>query len=123
MEKIIIRELAELKKIGADGRLVLLPTLGGQTGLNTAMELFRTGVLEKHGVEMIGAKADAIERGEDRERFKELMLEIGLDVPVSGIAHNMDDAWAIADRIGKFPLIIRPAYTLGGTGGGIAQPR
>ena len=82
---------------------MLLPTLGGQTGLNTAMELFRTGVLEKHGVEMIGAKADAIERGEDRERFKELMLEIGLDVPVSGIAHNMDDAWAIADRIGKFP--------------------
>ena len=79
---------------------------------------FRTGVLEKHGVEMIGAKADAIERGEDRERFKELMLEIDLDVPVSGIAHNMDDAWAIADRIGKFPLIIRPAYTLGGTGGG-----
>ena len=72
---------------------------------------------------MIGAKADAIERGEDRERFKELMLEIGLDVPVSGIAHNMDDAWAIADRIGKFPLIIRPAYTLGGTGGGIAYNR
>ena len=123
VEKIIIRELAELKKIGTDGKLVLLPTLGGQTGLNTAMELFRTGVLEKHGVEMIGAKADAIERGEDRERFKELMLEIGLDVPVSGIAHNMDDAWAIADRIGKFPLIIRPAYTLGGTGGGIAYNR
>ena len=123
VEKIIIRELAELEKIGTDGKLVLLPTLGGQTGLNTAMELFRTGVLEKHGVEMIGAKADAIERGEDRERFKELMLEIDLDVPVSGIAHNMDDAWAIADRIGKFPLIIRPAYTLGGTGGGIAYNR
>ena len=123
VEKIIIRELAELEKIGTDGKLVLLPTLGGQTGLNTAMELFRTGVLKKHGVEMIGAKADAIERGEDRERFKELMLEIGLDVPVSGIAHNMDDAWAIADRIGKFPLIIRPAYTLGGTGGGIAYNR
>ena len=108
VEKIIVRELEELKKLGTDGKLVLLPTLGGQTGLNTAMELFRTGVLEKHGVEMIGAKADAIERGEDREWFKELMLEIGLDVPVSGIAHNMDDAWAIADRIGKFPLIIRP---------------
>ena len=101
---------------------MLLPTLGGQTGLNTAMELFRTGVLEKHGVEMIGAKADAIERGEDRERFKELMLEIGLDVPVSGIAHNMDDAWAIADRIGKFPH--HPARLhLGGTGGGIAYNR
>ena len=68
VEKIIIRELAELEKIGTDGKLVLLPTLGGQTGLNTAMELFRTGVLEKHGVEMIGATADAIERGEARER-------------------------------------------------------
>jgi carbamoyl-phosphate synthase large subunit len=123
VEKIIGRELAEMKSLRAEGQLALLPTLGGQTGLNTAMELFRTGVLEKHGVEMIGAKADAIERGEDRERFKELMLEIGLDVPVSGIAHNMEDAWTIADRIGKFPLIIRPAYTLGGTGGGIAYNR
>ena len=65
VEKIIVRELAEMKKLWAEGKLVLLPTLGGQTGLNTAMELFRTGVLEKHGVEMIGAKADAIERGED----------------------------------------------------------
>ncbi|SVE10492.1 uncharacterized protein METZ01_LOCUS463346, partial [marine metagenome] len=109
VEKIIVRELAEMKKLSTKGKLVLLPTLGGQTGLNTAMELSRTGVLEKHGVEMIGAKADAIERGEDRERFKELMLEIGLDVPTSGIAHNMEEAWAITDRIGKFPLIIRPA--------------
>ena len=123
VEKIIVRELAEMKNIGAEGNLVLLPTLGGQTGLNTAMELFRTGVLEKHDVEMIGAKADAIERGEDRERFKDLMLEIGLDVPDSGIAHNIEEAWAIADKIGKFPLIIRPAYTLGGTGGGIAYNR
>ena len=89
VEKIIVRELAEMKKIGAEGKLVLLPTLGGQTGLNTAMELFRNGVLEKHGIEMIGAKADAIERGEDRERFKELMLEIDLDMPTSGIAHTM----------------------------------
>jgi carbamoyl-phosphate synthase large subunit len=123
VEKIIVRELAEMKNLGADGKLALLPTLGGQTGLNTAMELFRTGVLKKHDVEMIGAKADAIERGEDRERFKDLMLEIGLDVPDSGIAHNMKEAWAIADKIGKFPLIIRPAYTLGGTGGGIAYNR
>ncbi len=123
VEKIIVRELAEMKNLGAEGTLVLLPTLGGQTGLNTAMELFRTGVLEKHDVEMIGAKADAIERGEDRARFKELMLEIGLDVPDSGIAHNMEEAWAVADKIGKFPLIIRPAYTLGGTGGGIAYNR
>jgi len=123
VEKIIVRELAEMKKIGAEGKLALLPTLGGQTGLNTAMELFRNGVLEKHGIEMIGAKADAIERGEDRERFKELMLEIGLDVPTSGIAHTMEEAWTIAERINKYPLIIRPAYTLGGTGGGIAYNR
>ena len=121
VEKIIVRELAEMKSMKAEGKLVLLPTLGGQTGLNTAMELFRTGVLEKHDVEMIGAKADAIERGEDRERFKELMLEIGLDVPVSGIAHSVEEAWAVADQIGKFPLIIRPSYTLGGTGGGMAR--
>ena len=123
VEKIIVRELAEMEKLGAEGKLVLLPTLGGQTGLNTAMELFRNGILKKHGVEMIGAKADAIERGEDRERFKELMLEIGLDVPTSGIAHNMEESWAIAERINKYPLIIRPAYTLGGTGGGIAYNR
>ena len=123
VEKIIVREQAEMEKLGAEGKLVLLPTLGGQTGLNTAMELFRNGILEKHGVEMIGAKADAIERGEDRERFKELMLEIGLDVPTSGIAHNMEESWAIAERINKYPLIIRPAYTLGGTGGGIAYNR
>ncbi|SVC86506.1 uncharacterized protein METZ01_LOCUS339360, partial [marine metagenome] len=89
VEKIIVRELAEMKSMDANGKLVLLPTLGGQTGLNTAMELFRTGVLDKHNVEMIGAKADAIERGEDRERFKELMIEIGLDVPESGIAHTV----------------------------------
>ena len=123
IEKIIVRELAEMEKLGAKGKLVLLPTLGGQTGLNTAMELFRNGILEKHGVEMIGAKADAIERGEDRESFKELMLEIGLDVPTSGIAHNMEESWAITERINKYPLIIRPAYTLGGTGGGIAYNR
>ncbi len=123
VEKIIVRELAEMEKLGAEGKLVLLPTLGGQTGLNTAMELFRDGILKKHGVEMIGAKADAIERGEDRERFKELMLEIGLDVPTSGIAHSMEESWAIAERINKYPLIIRPAYTLGGTGGGIAYNR
>ncbi|MDP6035686.1 MAG: carbamoyl-phosphate synthase large subunit, partial [Verrucomicrobiota bacterium] len=123
VEKIIVRELAEMKKLGAEGKLALLPTLGGQTGLNTAMELFRNGVLEKHGIEMIGAKADAIERGEDRERFKELMLEIDLDVPTSGIAHTMEEAWTIAERINKYPLIIRPAYTLGGTGGGIAYNR
>jgi carbamoyl-phosphate synthase large subunit len=123
VEKIIVREKEEMVKLGAKGKLVLLPTLGGQTALNTAMALHRSGVLEKHGIEMIGAKAEAIHKGEDRLAFKELMLFIGLDVPVSGVAHDMAEARAIADRIGRFPLIIRPAFTLGGTGGGIAYNR
>jgi carbamoyl-phosphate synthase large subunit len=101
----------------------LLPTLGGQTGLNTAMELWRRGVLQKHGVEMIGAKAEAIEKGEDRLKFKECMQKIGLDVPVSGVAHSLDEAREVIRQISRFPVIIRPAYTLGGTGGGIAYNR
>jgi len=120
IEKIIIREKAEMARMGATGQLALLPTLGGQTALNTAMALHKSGALERHGVEMIGAKADAIHRGEDREAFKQLMLKIGLDVPISGTAHNMEEARAVAARIGRMPLIIRPAFTLGGTGGGIA---
>jgi len=134
VEKIIVRELAEMKKMGVPvetrnskletpHKLVLLPTLGGQTALNTAMKLHGSGVLEKYGIEMIGAKAEAIEKGEDRQVFKDLMLSIGLDVPISGTAHNMDEARAVADKIGRLPLIIRPAYTLGGTGGGIAYNR
>src|SRR6267378_1320408 len=101
VEKIIVREIAEMKKLGAKGKLVLLPTLGGQTALNTAMSLNDSGVLAKHGVEMIGAKAEAIQKGEDRQIFKDLMLSIGLDVPISGTAHNMDEARAVADRIGR----------------------
>ena len=123
VEKIIVREKAEMARLGAVGKLVLLPTLGGQTALNTAMKLHRTGVLDRHGVEMIGAKAEAIEKGEDRQIFKDLMLSIGLDVPISGTSHNMSEAWAIAERVGRYPLIIRPAFTLGGTGGGIAYNR
>jgi len=120
VEKIIEREVAEMKRMGAKGKLVLLPTLGGQTALNTAMSLNKRGSLKKYGIEMIGANAAAIERGEDRQIFKDLMLSIGLDVPVSGTAHTIEEANAVAERIGRFPLIIRPAYTLGGTGGGIA---
>ncbi|HEX7859657.1 MAG TPA: carbamoyl-phosphate synthase large subunit [Verrucomicrobiae bacterium] len=123
VEKIIAREVDEMKRLGAKGKLALLPTLGGQTALNTAMALFRRGTLEKYGVEMIGANAQAIERGEDRQIFKDLMLKIGLDVPISGVAHNIEEARAVAEKIGRFPLIIRPAYTLGGTGGGIAYNR
>ncbi|MEN9777510.1 MAG: carbamoyl phosphate synthase large subunit, partial [Verrucomicrobiota bacterium] len=123
VEKIIVREQAEMKRLGATGKLVLLPTLGGQTALNTAMKLHRSGALERLGVEMIGAKAEAIEKGEDRQIFKDLMLSIGLDVPISGTAHTLEEARTIAARIGRYPLIIRPAYTLGGTGGGIGYNR
>src|SRR6188508_2658043 len=123
VEKIIVREKEEMKRLGAKGKLVLLPTLGGQTALNTAMSLHKNGALERHGIEMIGAKAEAIHKGEDREAFKQLMLSIGLDVPISGTAHNVEEARAVAEKIGRFPLIIRPAFTLGGTGGGIAYNR
>ena len=123
VEKIIERETEELRRVGATGRLVLLPTLGGQTALNTAMALVKRGTLERYGVEMIGAKAAAIERGEDRRIFKELMLSIGLDVPISGTANTLEESRAVAEKIGRYPLIIRPAFTLGGTGGGIAYNR
>jgi carbamoyl-phosphate synthase large subunit len=123
VEKVIAREVEEMRRSGARGKMALLPTLGGQTALNTAMALTQRGTLEKYGVEMIGANAAAIERGEDRQIFKDLMLSIGLDVPISGTAHNLEESRAVAERIGRFPLIIRPAYTLGGTGGGIAYNR
>ena len=101
----------------------LLPTMGGQTALNAAMELYRNGALARHGVKLIGANAQAIAKGEDRQLFKEAMLRIGLDVPRSGVARSWADADKIADDIGTFPLIIRPAFTLGGSGGGIAYNR
>ena len=115
VEKIIQRESPD----------ALLPTLGGQTGLNTAMDLVREGVLDKYNVKLIGANAEAIEKGEDRLAFKEAMIKIGLDLPQSGVAHTMSDALTISEEIAektgkRFPLIIRPAYTLGGSGGGIA---
>ncbi len=97
----------------------LLPTMGGQTGLNTAMSLHEMGVLELHGVEMIGAKPDAIRRAEDRHAFRDTMIEIGLEVPRSGLAHTMAEARQVLGDIG-FPAVIRPAFTLGGSGGGIA---
>src|ERR1041384_524863 len=98
----------------------LLPTMGGQTALNAAMELYRNGALARRKVKLIGANAKAIAKGEDRQLFKEAMLRIGLDVPRSGVARSIADAQRIAKQIGSFPLIIRPAFTLGGTGGGIA---
>jgi carbamoyl-phosphate synthase large subunit len=101
----------------------LLPTLGGQTALNTAMELHRRGALTRYEVKLIGASAAAIAKGEDRQLFKSAMQRIGLDVPRSGIAHSLTEAQAVASQIGAFPLIIRPAFTLGGAGGGIAYNR
>ncbi len=97
----------------------LLPNLGGQTGLNLAAELSRKGILEKHGVRIIGVQADAIERGEDRDEFKKTMAKLGIPMPESALAYSVEEALAIADRLG-YPVVIRPAYTMGGTGGGIA---
>ena len=114
----VVEKIIEKEKPDA-----LLPTLGGQTALNTSMELWRRGVLGKHKVRMIGANAAAIEKGEDRQQFKDAMLQIGLDVARSGVAHNMEEAQRVALDIGAFPLIIRPAFTLGGSGGGIAYNR
>jgi carbamoylphosphate synthase large subunit/REP element-mobilizing transposase RayT len=101
----------------------ILPTLGGQTALNAAMELNRNGALARHSVKLIGANAQAIAKGEDRQLFKEAMLRIGLEVPRSGIARSLADVDRIVAEIGTFPLIVRPAFTLGGTGGGIAYNR
>ena len=98
----------------------LLPTLGGQTGLNAAVELAKDGTLDKYGVEMIGCDLAAIERGEDRKLFNEAMAEIGLEVARSGYAYSVADAEAIAERVG-YPCVLRPSFTLGGAGGGIAH--
>ena len=100
----------------------VLPTMGGQTALNCALDLEREGVLEKFGVEMIGANADTIDKAEDRSRFDKAMKSIGLDCPRSGIAHSMEEANAVLEKLG-FPCIIRPSFTIGGTGGGIAYNR
>ena len=97
----------------------LLPTMGGQTALNVAVALAESGVLDQFGVDLIGANLQAIQKAEDRQRFKQAMTDIGLAVPQSGLATTMEEARAIAQQIG-YPLIIRPAYTLGGTGGGVA---
>jgi len=97
----------------------LLPTMGGQTALNCALDLERHGVLAKHNVEMIGAKKEAIDKAEDRELFRKAMLKIGLDMPKAAIAHNMEDAHRVQETVG-YPTIIRPSFTMGGTGGGVA---
>src|SRR5260221_9098669 len=115
VEKILERESKGPHPVDA-----VLPTLGGQTGLNTAMACFDRGTFTKYGVRMIGADRDAIHRGEDRQVFKDLMLRIGLKVPRGGGVHNMDDARKGPADIG-LPLILRPAFTLRGAGGGLAD--
>jgi carbamoyl-phosphate synthase large subunit len=110
------------KIIGKERPQALLPTLGGQTALNIAVELAKSGVLDRFGVELIGAKLHAIEKAENRELFKKAMMEIGLEVPQSGTAHSMKEAWEVVGRVG-FPVIIRPSFTLGGTGGSVAYNR
>lgn len=113
LEKIIARERPD----------ALLPTLGGQTGLNLSLRLSKLGILKKYGVELIGAKEEAIEKGEDREKFRKAMLKIGLDIPQSAVVHDTKEAADWIEKWDKFPVIIRPSYTLGGTGGGIAYNR
>jgi carbamoyl-phosphate synthase large subunit len=109
LEKIIAREKPD----------AILPTVGGQTGINLAMALYENGALERHGVELIGANYEAIKTAEDRQLFKEKMVEIGVEVPRSAYAASTDDAVEFAEQIG-YPLVIRPSFTLGGSGGGIA---
>ncbi|WP_312757856.1 carbamoyl-phosphate synthase large subunit [Pulveribacter sp.] len=109
VEKIIAKERPD----------AILPTMGGQTALNCALDLWKNGVLNKYRVELIGAKPEAIDKAEDRLKFKDAMTRIGLESARSGIAHSMDEAWAVQKRVG-FPTVIRPSFTLGGTGGGIA---
>jgi carbamoyl-phosphate synthase large subunit len=98
---------------------VVLPTMGGQTALNCALDLAYHGVLEKHGIQMIGANREAIDKAEDRDLFAKAMRKIGLDMPKADVAHTMEEAWAVQNQVG-FPCIIRPSFTMGGTGGGIA---
>ena len=112
VEKIIAKERPD----------ALLPTLGGQTALNTAMDLVKHGVLKKYGVEMIGARAEVIDKAEDRQKFKDAMIKIGVAVPNSGVARSLADALDIVDRVG-LPCVLRPSFTMGGSGGGIAYNR
>src|SRR5437660_1537568 len=121
LEEIIHREV-EMMEVRSRGKFALLPTVGGQTALNLAVELSDSGVLEKYNVELIGAQLPAIKMAEDRLLFKDAMIKIGLDVPRSALVNNLKDGLEFSGKIG-FPVIIRPSFTLGGTGGGIAYNR
>jgi len=119
LEEILRVEVGLLKESGAKGIFAVLPTVGGQTALNLAVDLADSGVLEKLGVELIGAKLEAIKKAEDRLLFKDAMNKIGLDMPRSALVNNIRDGSEFASKIG-FPVVIRPSFTLGGSGGGIA---
>lgn len=112
LEQIILKEKPD----------AILPTMGGQTALNAALQLHQNGVLQRYGVELIGASVEAIEKAENRDLFIKAMNSIGMDSPQSGIAHNLEEAYGVLEQVG-FPCIIRPSYTLGGSGGGIAYDR
>jgi carbamoyl-phosphate synthase large subunit len=120
--EVVARIIEKEQALFPDARLALLPTMGGQTALNTALALFRDGTLDRLGVQMIGADADAIDKAEDRLRFKEAMTKIGLESARSAIAHSVEEALAGLEKTG-LPAVIRPSFTLGGTGGGIAYNR
>src|SRR5262244_3264694 len=123
LEEIIRQEVELLNRDGQrGGKFAILPTVGGQTALNLAVELADSAVLEKHGVELIGAQLRAIKKAEDRLLFKDAMTRIGLDVPRSALVNNLKDGLDFSGKIG-FPVIIRPSFTLGGSGGGIAYNR
>ena len=120
IEPVLWPEVAEV--IARERPDALLPTMGGQTALNCALDLVREGVLEKYGVELIGASREAIDKAEDRDKFRQLMQRIGLEMPRSAIAHSMEEATSVQVQLG-FPTIIRPSFTMGGSGGGIAYNR
>ena len=122
LEEIIRVEAEMLAASGRPGIFAVLPTVGGQTALNLAVELADNGVLEKYGAQLIGAQLDAIKKGEDRLLFKDAMTKIGLEVPKSSLVNNLRDGLDFSSKIG-FPVILRPSFTLGGTGGGIAYNR
>src|ERR1700743_707321 len=128
IEPLTVEYLEEILRVevemmsGREGKFAVLPTVGGQTALNLAVDLADSGVLERLGVELIGAKLDAIKKAEDRLLFKDAMNKIGLDMPRSALVNNLRDAMEFAAKIG-FPNVIRPSFTLGGSGGGIAYNR
>src|SRR3954466_4409821 len=122
VEEIIRIEAEMLRESGARGKFALLPTVGGQTALNLAVDLADSGILERYGVELIGAQLEAIKKAEDRLLFKDAMTRIGLDVPKSALVNNLRDGLEFSGKIG-FPVIVRPSFTLGGSGGGIAYNR